>query len=218
MDLKIDYEMLYQHWLQEFENEELTKLSEDLYSKYKSNSSFLSNLTLNDEDKIKTKIIESYKENFEFLFNDFMKIREIKILNSALALHEIKINNLIEPERLFYQNLVSAIKGFKKVKASFIDDRSPIIEEEIIKEAQVETLDINEDFSQETSELVSDYIVKEKTDQFNYILVKFLKKTPALVGIDLLNYGPFEKENIAFLPYENAKILIFEKFAQNIEL
>ena len=218
MDLKIDYELLYQHWLQEFENEDLTKLSEDLYSKYKSNSSFLSNLTLNDEDKIKTKIIESYKENFEFLFNDFMKIREIKILNSALALHEIKINNLIEPERLFYQNLVSAIKGFKKVKASFIDDQSPIIEEEIIKEAQVETLDINEDFSQETSDLVSDYIVKEKTDQFNYILVKFLKKTPALVGIDLLNYGPFEKENIAFLPYENAKILIFEKFAQNIEL
>ncbi|MHA1256093.1 MAG: DNA replication complex subunit Gins51 [Promethearchaeota archaeon] len=218
MDLKIDYEKLYQHWLQEFENEELTKLSEDLYSKYKSNSSFLSNLTLNDEDKIKTKIIESYKENFEFLFNDFMKIREIKILNSALALHEIKINNLIEPERLFYQNLVSAIKGFKKVKASFIDDQSPIIEDEIIKEAQVETLDINEDFSQETSDLVSDYIVKEKTDQFNYILVKFLKKTPALVGIDLLNYGPFEKENIAFLPYENAKILIFEKFAQNIEL
>lgn len=218
MDLKIDYEKLYQHWLQEFENEELTKLSEDLYSKYKSNSSFLSNLTLNDEDKIKTKIIESYKENFEFLFNDFMKIREIKILNSALALHEIKINNLIEPERLFYQNLVSAIKGFKKVKASFIDDQSPIIEEEIIKEAQVETLDINEDFSQETSELVSDFIVKEKTDQFNYILVKFLKKTPALVGIDLLNYGPFEKENIAFLPYKNAKILIFEKFAQNIEL
>ena len=218
MDLKIDYEKLYQHWLQEFENEELTKLSEDLYSKYKSNSSFLSNLTLNDEDKIKTKIIESYKENFEFLFNDFMKIREIKILNSGLALHEIKINNLIEPERLFYQNLVSAIKGFKKVKASFIDDQSPIIEEEIIKEAQVETLDINEDFSQETSELVSDYIVKEKTDQFNYILVKFLKKTPALVGIDLLNYGPFEKENIAFLPYKNAKILIFEKFAQNIEL
>ena len=218
MDLKIDYEMLYQHWLQEFENEELTKLSEDLYSKYKSNSSFLSNLTLNDEDKIKTEIIESYKENFEFLFNDFMKIREIKILNSALALHEIKINNLIEPERLFYQNLVSAIKGFKKVKASFIDDQSPIIEDEIIKEAQVETLDINEDFSQETSDLVSDYIVKEKTDQFNYILVKFLKKTPALVGIDLLNYGPFKKENIAFLPYENAKILIFEKFAQNIEL
>ena len=218
MNLKKDYEIVYQHWLQEFENEELTKLSDDLYSKYKSNSSFLSNLTLNDEDKIKAKIIESYKDNFEFLFNDFMKVREIKILNSALALQEIKITNLIEPERLFYQNLISAIKGFKKVKASFINDQSPKIEGEIIEEAQVGALDINEDFNQEITDLVSEHIAKEKTNQFNYILVKFLKKTPALVGIDLLNYGPFEKENIAFLPYENAKILIFEKFAQKIEL
>ena len=218
MDLKIDYDILYQHWLQEFENEELTKLSEDLYSKYKSNSSFLSNLTLDEEDKIKAEIIESYKENLEFLFKDFMKIREIKILNSALALQEIEIKNLIEPERLFYQNLISAIKGFKKVKASFIYDQSHKIKDKIIKEAQVEVLDVNEDFNQEITDLPSEYIAKEKTNQFNYILVKFLKKTPALVGIDLLNYGPFEKENIAYLPHENAKILIFEKFAQNIEL
>jgi len=166
MNLKIDYDILYQHWLQEFKNEELTKLSEDLYSNYKSNSSFLSNLTLNDEDKIKGEIIESYKDNFEFLFNDFMKVREIKILNSALALQEIKLTNLVEPERLFYQNLISAIKGFKKVKASFIYDQSPKIEDNIIKEAQVEGLDINEDINQETSDLVSEYIVKEKTDQF----------------------------------------------------
>ena len=218
MDLKKDYEILYQHWLQEFENEELTKLSEDLFSKYKSNSIFLSNLKLNDEDKIKAEIIEAYKENFEFLFNDFMKIREIKILNTALALQEIEINNLVEPERLFYQNLISAIKGFKKVKASFIYDESPKIEDRTIEEAQVKELNINEDFNQEISELISEYVSKEKTNKFNYILVRFLKKTPALVGIDLLNYGPFEKENIAYLPYENAKILLFEKFAQSIEL
>lgn len=218
MDLKNDYEIVYQHWLQEFENEELTKLSEDLYSNYKNNSSFLNNFKLDEEDKIKAEIIKSYKENLEFLFKDFMKIREIKILNSALALQEIEIKNLIEPERLFYQNLISAIKGFKKVKASFVYDQSPNIEDKIIKEAQVEILNVNEDFNQEITDLPSEYIAKEKTDQFKYILVKFLKKTPALVGIDLLNYGPFEKENIAFLPYENAKILIFEKFAQNIEL
>jgi len=147
-----------------------------------------------------------------------MKIREIKILNSTLALQEIEINNLIEPEKLFYQNLVSAIKGFKKVKASSIYAESPIIEEAIIKKAHAEELENIENHNQEIVDLVSEYIAKEKTDQYNYILVRFLKKTPALVGIDLLNYGPFEKENIAYLPYENAKILLFEKFADRIEL
>jgi DNA replication initiation complex subunit (GINS family) len=39
-----------------------------------------------------------------------------------------------------------------------------------------------------------------------------------LVGIDLINYGPFKKEDIANLPYENAKILLSEKFAEKIDL
>jgi len=48
--------------------------------------------------------------------------------------------------------------------------------------------------------------------------VRILENTPALVGIDLKNYGPFQKEDIATLPVKNAKILIFEKFAEEIEL
>jgi len=218
MDLKKDYETLYQQWLQEFEKEDLTKLTVDSFNNYKNNANLINNFRLNNEDKIKTGIIKAYRENFEFLFNDLMKIREIKILNSTLALQEIEINNLIEPEKLFYQNLVSAIKGFKKVKASSIYAESPIIEEAIIKKAHAEELENIENHNQEIVDLVSEYIAKEKTDQYNYILVRFLKKTPALVGIDLLNYGPFEKENIAYLPYENAKILLFEKFADRIEL
>ncbi|MFX0106178.1 MAG: hypothetical protein ACFE75_11910, partial [Candidatus Hodarchaeota archaeon] len=43
-------------------------------------------------------------------------------------------------------------------------------------------------------------------------------KTPPLVGVDLINYGPFEKEDIANIPQKNAKILIYEKFAEEIDL
>jgi DNA replication initiation complex subunit (GINS family) len=218
MDLEKDYEILYKQWLQEFEDEELTKLSDELFSKFKNNNEILSNFDLNEEDKIKSEIIEAYKGNFEFLFDDFMKIREIKIVNSALALQEIKINNLIEPERLFYQNLISAIKGFKKVKASLIYDSSSIIEEKVLKKVQHKDLEPKENIYREISETVLNYIAKDDPKKYNYILVRFLKKTPALVGIDLFNYGPFDKENIAYLPYENAKILLYEKFAEEISI
>ena len=43
-------------------------------------------------------------------------------------------------------------------------------------------------------------------------------KTPPLVGIDLINYGPFEKEDVANLPKENVKILISENFVEKIEI
>lgn len=218
MDLKKEYEQLYQHWLNEFQQIDLTQLTEDLFNKYQHLINKINNFRLNNKEKIKDRIINSYKDNFNFLFNDFLKIREIKILNSALALQEIDLNDLIEAERLFYQNLVSAIKGFKKVKAISIFENSFDKEIKQIQKTQVKELENAEEINQEIVNLISDTNFKGKDDQYNYTLIRFLKKTPALVGIDLINYGPFEKEDITFLPYKNAKIILSEKFAEKIEL
>ncbi len=40
------------------------------------------------------------------------------------------------------------------------------------------------------------------------IVVRFLKPTEAFVGIDMSKYGPFQPEDIASLPYENARLII----------
>ena len=41
-----------------------------------------------------------------------------------------------------------------------------------------------------------------------YLLVKFKKSINKFVGVDLKTYGPFECEDVAVIPMENAKILI----------
>jgi len=38
-------------------------------------------------------------------------------------------------------------------------------------------------------------------------LVRFLKESPAIVGVDLKSYGPFKPEDVAYLPKENAEVL-----------
>lgn len=40
------------------------------------------------------------------------------------------------------------------------------------------------------------------------IVVRFLKPTEAFVGIDMSKYGPFQPEDVASLPYENARLII----------
>ena len=60
--------------------------------------------------------------------------------------------------------------------------------------------------------------LKSKDNEFDYVLIRFLKETPPLVGIDLINYGPFKEDEIACMPSKNAKILLNEKFAEIIEL
>jgi len=40
------------------------------------------------------------------------------------------------------------------------------------------------------------------------IVVRFLKPTEAFVGIDMSKYGPFQAEDVASLPFENARSII----------
>lgn len=49
------------------------------------------------------------------------------------------------------------------------------------------------------------------------LAVRFLKDVPAIVGADLKVYGPFKKEDVGVLPLDNAKILIKQGIAAEIE-
>jgi len=217
MDFKSEYEKLYQHWLKEFRQIELTRLSKEIYNAYQQAFDYINNLKSNREEKIKFEIINSYKENFNFLLNDFSKIREIKLINAALALKEIDLSNLLEAERLFYQNLVSAIKGFEKVKVIEVIERAEYTKIEEILEVMHE--DVTQPQKNEVEKILASRLdTKTEVEDFNYTIIKFLQKAPPLVGIDLINYGPFEKEDIANIPYKNAKILLTEKIAEKIDL
>ena len=221
MDIKSEYEKLYQQWLKEFKQIELTPLTKEIYVSYKKSLNYVNNFKLDQDDKIKLDLINSYKENFNYIFNDLAKIREIKIINAALALKEIDLNILLEAEKLFYRNLISAIKGFEKVKAmegNDITDFNILEKNEELKLVENTKLETKESSLQIQGNLSSAITIKPVVEDFKYILVRFLKKTPPLVGIDLLNYGPFERQDIANLPLKNAKILLNEKIAEKIEI
>ncbi len=42
----------------------------------------------------------------------------------------------------------------------------------------------------------------------NSLLIRFIKDVPSIIGVDLKTHGPFLKEDIASLPFENADSLI----------
>lgn len=48
------------------------------------------------------------------------------------------------------------------------------------------------------------------------ITVRFLKPFPATVGADIARYGPFQKEDVAVIPSENARILIRQGVAEEV--
>jgi len=221
MDLKKDYESLYQHWLKEFQQVELTKLNQKLFDKYNNLLNSIDDHQENGTDNIKFQVYKSYKKNLNYLSEDLLKMRELKIINTALALKEINIGNVIEAEKLLYQNLVSSIKGYKKVKAISIFEGGEELKTEEVIESKVEIepeITQSELSIKEKESIISEIVNEQKTEQVDFILLRFIKKTPPLVGIDLINYGPFEEEDIAYVPSQNANILVLEKFAEKIEI
>jgi len=228
MNLKAEYKRLYQHWLKEFEQTALTRLSQEVFNHFSKTVNYIKKFELEDKQKIKLQLLNSYEKNFNFLFSDFLKMRELKILNAALTLQEIDFNDVIEAEKLFYQNLISSIKGFKKLKKiSLYDDNESLELEEIFEKENVivepTPLEKVKD-DEKTIVTIDDISEKSKTIQtkqlvqYKYTLIRFTSPSPPLVGIDGFNYGPFQEDDIANLPYKNAKILIYEKFAEKIDI
>jgi DNA replication factor GINS len=48
------------------------------------------------------------------------------------------------------------------------------------------------------------------------IIIRFLESTDQFMGVDMAKYGPFIKEDVAILPFENARSLIERKAAVEI--
>jgi len=228
MDLKKDYDKLYQHWLKEFEQPELTQLTQEIFDYYKTSLSNITQYQMGEKLKVEISLFNSYKERFTYLFNDFLKIREVKILNSALSLKDVDLKDVIDAEKLFFQNLVSTIKGYKKLKKlALYEDQKPLeLEEILLDEVKPDNIppmeESTEEYSIETSNNAQ--LKKVEDDQpyeenkYEYTLIRFNEPSPPLVGIDLINYGPFQVNDITNMPSKNAKILIYEKIAEKIEL
>lgn len=57
----------------------------------------------------------------------------------------------------------------------------------------------------------------EGKEKLKKVLVRFIQEIPAIIGSDMNTYGPYRAEDIATLPPENARILIKQGVAVEIE-
>ena len=58
----------------------------------------------------------------------------------------------------------------------------------------------------------------EPISRKDFKVVRFIKALPAIMGIDMKTYGPFEVEDIVSIPVENAENLIRKGFAKEVEI
>lgn len=59
-------------------------------------------------------------------------------------------------------------------------------------------------------------VLEESSDSYSpkYVVVRFREKVPKIAGIDLKEYGPYQPEDLAVIPMDNAKLLLERGMAE----
>ena len=55
-----------------------------------------------------------------------------------------------------------------------------------------------------------------ENNKIKKVVIRFLSDVDEIIGADLERYGPFNVEDIATIPYENAQALIAKKIATKV--
>jgi DNA replication factor GINS len=149
--------------------------------------------------------IKSIRKESRMLDNKAVKARLIKIeLKNAKKLIE-------EILKLRFEKILEAMRSGKIVPGNYLT-----CEEEKIGGKMFPVADYYQSL---TKNLLQGNLSKALGErETKKVVVRFLRNVPAIVGVDLKTYGPYQSEDVASLPAENAKILIKQRIAVEVEM
>ena len=191
------YEELLAAWKLERNSEVIQPLPSDFFRKA---MDYLSGLRESLTRERSGSSMESAKKReinyVDFMLSDLLKMRARKIALLSLEGSELG-TALTESETRLLRNMHELLSGYMKQVT-----RSPAAPEVSPGKA-----------------LKSEELMPEgREDNSSLMLLRVLQPIPRLVGIDLDEYGPFQPEDIVYLPRENALVLVARGAATEVKL
>lgn len=184
------YDELYAAWRFEVENAELGGLPSDFYARA---ADYLR--------KIK-------KEN---------KMLDKKTVRTSLLEHELERVKYMLHELVWarYKKLVASITESQEIPSDLL-----AVEEESMSAVFLSFAESYEKFAEK---LLSGHVLSQASNtsekkNHKRIVVRFIKNIPAIIGADMKTYGPFMVEDVASVPVKNAKILVKQGLAEEVEV
>ena len=202
------YDELYQAWKAENENkQEIQPLSKDFFirlaqyfKRLKEESRML------DDKTVRARLLQEESKNVRILSEELIRLRYKKALEKTKVGEPMQTDSLAtEEEKLFKDmgNSAETLSNFLRNVLSGIasDVKTSNVEEKAPTEVKVAPSDI------ETSSAG-----RRKS------VLRFLQPVPGIIGTDMKPYGPFKPEDVASVPVENAKVLVKQGLAAEVEV
>ena len=200
------YDELYQTWKAEKENSEIQSLPKDFFTRLAQYFRRLKEESRMLDDKtVRARLLLEESKNVKMLSEELIRLRYEKVLEKAKTGEPLPTEGLaLEEEKLFREVGYSA-----EAFADFIKD---VLSG---KSSDVEAPSVNmnprlANLLDEEPETIG--VISRKS------VLRFLRSVPGIIGADMKPYGPFKPEDVASVPVENAKVLVKQGLAVEVEV
>jgi len=191
------YDELYVAWRLEIENNALTGLPVDFYVRL---ADYLRNVKeansmLDTAKGVKANLQAEEMANATRMAQELVSTRYRKLVKMVVARQKVPLDCLASEENVLYSGVGSSGEAFRRFKEGLLGGQLVTIQtdQSIVSAAEANVV-------------------------HSRVTLRFLKPVPSIVGADMKSYGPFLVEDVASVPSENARILVKQGLAKEVEL
>lgn len=181
-----------------------------------------------------SKLLEAWRK--ERRFTDLQMLPETFYVEMSSYLSELKEQNLLMDKnslrgRIMDKEIVNAERMLKEVSelrlrkiVSIEMEKGAIVSSTLTPEERILQTNFRGLLSGHEDKLKSilmgraPQVEAEPQKRKDLMVVRFLQAVPAIMGIDMKTYGPFEAEDVASLPVKNAENLISRGIAKEVKI
>jgi DNA replication factor GINS len=188
------YNELYAAWRREVDEASLGSLPPDFYVRI---ADYLKRMgeenRLPDKKSVKASLLDHEAKNVALMLEELLWARYKKLLETISQNQKLSFESLTVEEAKMCESFAAFTSAYQKFTRDLLQGQ--------------------------TSQTTAQTIAKAEAEGgHKRVTLRFTKNIPAIMGTDMKSYGPFQVEDVASLPVENAKVLVKQGLAVLVEV
>ena len=202
------YDELYQAWKAENEHEQdIQPLPKDFFTKLAQYFRRLKEESRMLDDKtVRAQLLLEESRNVKMLSEELIRLRYEKVLEKTRAGEHVSADGLAVGEEKLFKEVGYSAEAYENFLRDVLSGKSTNVKTGNAEETS------NANIKDSLSEGEAAVVGEKKS------VLRFVKSVPGIIGADMKPYGPFKPEDVASVPSENAKVLVKQGLAVEVEV
>lgn len=201
------YDELYLAWKAEKENVEVQPLPKDFFTKLAQYFRRLKEESRMLDDKtVRARLLLDESKNVKTLSEELIRLRYEKVFEKAKAGEPLATDGLAVEEEKLFKDASNSAEAFTSFLKDVVSGKSSDAKTSSVEETS------HEDIRGSLGDGETAVVGARKS------VLRFVQPVPGIIGADMKPYGPFKPEDVASVPVENAKVLVRQGLAVEVEV